>query len=77
MSQVINDARKKRRIEYIDIPLQTIHVRHSPGLVSPLMKIKDTVVEFVIEMAEICQSFTPFRGFDLVNSLISGKSIQN
>ena len=77
LSQVINDVRKKRRIGYVNIPLQIIHVHHSPDLVFPLLKIKDTVVEFVIEMAEICHSFTPSRCLDLVNSLISGTSIQN
>ena len=77
--------KKKRKIEHVDIPLKTIQQRvfrknevihHSPGLVSPLLQIEDTVVKFVIRMAEIRQSLTPSRGLALINSLITDTPIQ-
>ncbi len=43
---------------------------------SPLLKIEDTVVKFVIRMAEIRQSLTPSKGLTLINSLVDGTPIQ-
>ena len=85
LSKLIADVKKKRKIEHVDIPLKTIQQRvfrknevihHSPGLVSPLLQIEDTVVKFVIRMAEIRQSLTPSRGLALINSLITDTPIQ-
>ena len=85
LKELINEVKKKRKIEYIHIPLKTIQQRvfrkhevihHSPGLVSPLLKIEDTVVKLVIRMAEIRQSLTPSRGLALINSLIDDTPIQ-
>ena len=77
--------KKKRKIEHVIIPLKTIYQRayrkqsdihHCPGHVSPLLPLEDTVVKFIIKMAEIRQSLTPSKGLALINLLISEMPIQ-
>ena len=85
LSELINEVKKRRKIENINIPLNIIYQRayrkqsdihHCPGHISPLLPIEDTVVQFIIKMAEIRQSLTPSRGLALINSLISEMPIQ-
>ena len=85
LSELIKEVKKRRKIEHINIPLKTIYQRayrkqsdihHCPGHISPLLPIEDTVVQFIIKMAEIRQSLTPSRGLALINSLISEMPIQ-
>ena len=85
LRKLITEVKKKRKIEHVNIPLKTIYQRafrkqsdihHCPGHVSPLLPIEETVVQFIIKMAEIRQSLTPSRGLALINSLISEMPIQ-
>ena len=85
LSELITEVKKRKKIEHVYIPMKTIYQRayrkqsdihHCPGHVSPLIPIEETVVQFIIKMAEIRQSLTPSRGLALINSLINEMPIQ-
>ena len=86
VSELIDQVKKKRKIEQHDIPTKTITQRlywkkleihqQSPNHVSPLLSIRDTVVKIIIKLAEICQCLTPLKGLALINSLISEQPMQ-
>ena len=85
LKQLINDVKRKRDINDVEIPMGTIrqrvlrkktHSHHHAGHVSPLLAIEDTVVQLIIQMARIRECLTPSKGLSLVNSLIKGCPIQ-
>ena len=85
MSELIDEVKKKRKIEHHNIPIKTIkqrlhrkkiEIHHSPGHMSPLLPIEDTVIKIIIKLAEIRQCLTPSKGLALINSLISEQPIQ-
>jgi len=85
LTELINEVKKKQKIDHVNIPSKTIYQRayrkqsdihHCPGHMSPLLPLEDTVVKFIIKMAEIRQSLTPSKGLALINSLISEMPIQ-
>ena len=85
LSELINEVKKRRKIEYILTLLWRQYqrayrkqsgVHHCPDHKSPLLPIKETVVQFIIKMAEIRQRLTLSRGLALINSLIKEMPIQ-
>ena len=62
LTELINEVKKKQKIDHVNIPLKTIYQRayrkqsdihHCPGHMSPLLPLEDTVVKFIIKTAEI------------------------
>ena len=86
LKEIIEDVRKKRRIDEDISPLairkrvvRNSLVNHhlAGGQVSPLEKIEPIIVNIIVQMARMRQCLTPSKGLMLVNSLITGTRIQS
>lgn len=88
LKEIIKKHKKKRDLEDVDVPQDTIRQRvsrkkpfvphhNSGGHTSPLAKIDDTIVSIILMMARIRQCLSPSKGLALVNSLIENQPIQD
>ena len=86
LKEIIEDVRKKRRIEEDISPLairkrvvRNSLVNHhlAGGQVSPLERREPIIVNIIAQMSRMRQCLTPSKGLMLVNSLIAGTRIQS